>query len=593
MFTLSTWILFLLGLTGLATLTLGGYVWRQRRVPGAGPMAAVLILSGLWSLAYSAQLLNTALGAKILALKVYFTIIPLVPVAWALLGIELRAQKHWATWPRIAALSVLPAVTIALTWTVDLHPWLFPDLRVVESPPLVLLDSGLGPWFWVHTAYSYVLILFGTALLVPRMLTERGLYRWQSALLTLAPLVPLGANMVYILGITPPPRLDFTPQGFSASALFIGWAIFRYRLLDLMPIAHRVVVEGLGDEVLIFNDADHLVDLNPAARVRFPTATAGATAATVLSGWPDLAALLATPGAQRVDLELRASHGEPTWCEVRVHDLSTGPDQRAGRLLVLRDITPRKQAEAAIAHARDRAIEANELKTQILAKVSHELRTPIGALMGYAELMQTGAYGPITDQQGAAAERMIQNSKALGRLVGELLDQAQLESGRLRLRPRPSPLTAIIDAVQDALSPLARAKALTLSFALDPDLPTHLEIDPDRVQQILMNLTHNAIKFTDRGEVTVRAALDGGARWQLTVADTGCGLTPEAQGRIFDPFWQADATLTRVHGGYGLGLTIVRQLVDLMGGQIALSSTVGKGTTFTVSLPLYPPDPQT
>ncbi len=593
MLSLSTWMLLLLGLTGLATLTLGGYVWLQRRVPGAGPMALVLVLSGIWSLSYTAQLLNADLGAKILAFKVYFTIVPLVPVAWALLGIELRQRAHWVTGRRVAALLILPAITIAMTWTVESQPWLFPNMRLAASPPLVLLDSDIGPWFWVHTAYSYGLILFGTALLVPRMLTERGLYRWQSALLTLAPLVPLGANMVYLLGIAPPPRLDFTPQGFSASALFIAWAIFRYRLLNLTPIAHRVVIEGLGDEVLIFNDADELLELNPAARSRFAAAVVGMPAAIALKDWPDLLRLLDAPGAQRVDLEPRgAGGGETDWLEARTHDLNAGPDQRAGRLLVLRDITPRKRAEAAIALARDRAVEASELKSQILAKVSHELRTPIGALMGYAELLQAGTYGPITDQQRAAADRMIQNSAALGRLVGELLDQAQLESGRLRLQPRPTAVAGIIDAVQDALSPLARAKALTLSFAIEPGLPTHLEIDPDRVQQILMNLTHNAIKFTDHGEVAVRVGPNGGPRWRMAVTDTGCGLTPEAQSRIYDPFWQADSTLTRVHGGYGLGLTIVRQLVDLMGGQIEVASTPGSGTTFKVDLPLTPPDPQ-
>ncbi len=591
MISISTWMLLLLALTGLATLGLGTYVWRQRQVPGAGPMASVLVLSGIWSLSYSAQLLNADLGAKILAFKFYFTTVPLVPVAWLCLGIELRQRAHWVTWRRIAGLLILPVITIALTWTVEAHLWLFPDMRLASSPPLVLLDSDIGPWFWIHTLYSYALILIGTALLVPRMLTERGLYRWQSVLLTLAPLVPLGANLVYLLGIAPPPRLDFTPQGFSASALFIAWAIFRYRLLDLAPIAHRVVVEGLGDEVLVFNELDQLVELNPAARARFPAATVGATSTTVFAGWPQLQSLMTQADPQRLDLEQHGPQGTPSWVEARAHDLAAGPGQRAGRLLVLRDITPRKRAEAAIALARDRAVEASELKSQILAKVSHELRTPIGALMGYAELLQSGAYGPITDQQRTAADRMIQNSASLGRLVGELLDQAQLESGRLRLNPRPTAIAGIVDAVQEALAPLARAKSLGLSLAIAPEVPTHLEIDPDRVQQILMNLTQNAIKFTDHGDVAVQVALDGSERWQLRVTDTGCGLSPEAQARIFDPFWQADSTLTRVHGGYGLGLTIVRQLVDLMGGQIAVTSVVGAGTTFTVTLPLYPPPP--
>ena len=141
----STWVLWLLALTGLTTLALGAYVWRHRHVPGAGPMAAVLVLSGLWSLAYSAQLLNAGLAAKIVALKVYFTMIPLVPVAWVLLGIELRQRGPWVTLQRLAALAVIPVLTIALALTVESDDWLFPNLSVTSSPPLMLLASGPGP----------------------------------------------------------------------------------------------------------------------------------------------------------------------------------------------------------------------------------------------------------------------------------------------------------------------------------------------------------------------------------------------------------------------------------------------------------------
>lgn len=588
---LFTWLLWLQAFVGVATLGLALYVWRHRQVPGGGPMAAVLAVSGLWSLAYATQLLNSDLAAKILAFKVYFTMVPLVPVTWLLLGIELRQRARWVTFWRVAALSVVPAMTIALTLTVESHDWLFPNMHVTVAPPLMLLDSGVGPWFWFHTVYSYVLILVGTTLIVPRLLNERGLYRWQSLLLTLAPLIPLGVNFMYLVGWPAEPRLDFTSLGFSASALLIAWAIFRYRLLDLTPIAHRTVVDGLGDEVLVFNANDELIELNPAARLRFPLAAMGAPAQAVLSGWPALQRLITLVDSQQLDLEFLDTTGASAWLEARVHDLITEPPRRAGYLLVLRDITPRKRAEAAIALARDRAVEASELKSQILAKVSHELRTPIGALMGYAELMQTGAYGPISDQQRTAAERMIQNSKALGRLVGELLDQAQLDSGKLRLSPRPSSMATLVDAVRDAMIPLARAKSLALEFEVDADMPSHLEIDPDRVQQVMMNLIHNAIKFTDSGSVSVRLALDGDARWQMSVADTGCGLSADAQNRIFDPFWQADSTLTRVHGGYGLGLTIVRQLVDLMGGRILIASELGSGSVFTISLPLVPPEP--
>jgi signal transduction histidine kinase len=235
---------------------------------------------------------------------------------------------------------------------------------------------------------------------------------------------------------------------------------------------------------------------------------------------------------------------------------------------------------------RDQALTASRLKTELLAKVSHELRTPLGVILGYAEMMQRGVFGPLSGEQHASVNRIIEGSDYLTKQVNELLDQARLEAGQLKLNTSVFVLADMVNQVQVQMQALAQAKGLNLKTEIAADLPQRLSGDPVRLQQILANLVGNAIKFTKNGSVCVSIYKLYTSQWAMQVSDTGPGIPVEAQSLIFEPFRQVDGSDTRQHSGAGLGLSIVKQLVALMGGQVTLESQVGQGSTFTVMLPL-------
>jgi signal transduction histidine kinase len=250
---------------------------------------------------------------------------------------------------------------------------------------------------------------------------------------------------------------------------------------------------------------------------------------------------------------------------------------------VVRDITERKRLEDSLRNRAEDLAAANRAKEDFLATLSHELRTPLNAMLGWTRLLRMGKL----DAAGRtrALETIERNAYVQEQLIADILDVSRIVTGRLRLNLRPIDLAPVLDAAIETLQPSAAAKGVELSCYM-MRAGTVLG-DPDRLQQVVWNLLSNAIKFTPAGgrvSVTVERA---GASARISVTDTGEGIPASLLPYVFDRFTQGDASVTRAHGGLGLGLSIVRHLVELHGGQVSASSDgPGTGATFLVRLPL-------
>lgn len=232
--------------------------------------------------------------------------------------------------------------------------------------------------------------------------------------------------------------------------------------------------------------------------------------------------------------------------------------------------------------AKHKAEEASRLKSSFLASMSHELRTPLNGILGFAELLKLDAAG---EQQRTWAATIYSSGNHLLALVNEILDLAQIEAGSMALKPTPTDLATLVRDTAEQHRIQAEEKGLRFNLVVDATLPDNIVCDPARVHQILNNLLNNAVKFTSRGSVELAVTRDRDDLL-ITVADTGPGIAPEHHEAIFEEFRQTEDFLTREHGGTGLGLALVKKLVGLMGGEVTVDSTVGKGATFRVRLPL-------
>ena len=268
-----------------------------------------------------------------------------------------------------------------------------------------------------------------------------------------------------------------------------------------------------------------------------------------------------------------------------------------GTLTIIEDVTERVAREAELQNqieersrllsseklARNEAERANRLKDEFLATVSHELRNPLNAILGWAHMLRLGKLTPPNIER--AVETIYRNAKSQAQLVADLLDVSRIISGKLRLDVRTVDLIFIINAALDSIRPAAEAKTIRLQAMLDPAAGP-ISGDADRLQQIVWNLLTNAVKFTPKGgRIQVKLQrID--SHVEIVVSDSGVGISKEFLPHVFDRFRQADASTTRIHGGLGLGLSIVHQLVDLHGGSVSVfSEGEGKGATFTIRLP--------
>lgn len=288
-------------------------------------------------------------------------------------------------------------------------------------------------------------------------------------------------------------------------------------------------------------------------------------------------------------------NGEVRWLSARgqvVTDETIGARRFMG---INADITHRKRIEEELERARDAALEASKAKTQFLTSISHEIRTPMNGIIGLTGLLLDSE---LTPEQRNDLETVRESALHLLDLINDLLDLSRLEAGKMTLTTAPFKLHDCLAAVIDLVSPQAAAKRLELSFSYAPGMPCHFIGNEGRIRQIVLNFVANAVKFTERGSVSLRAGLSShnarGSHVRIEVRDTGPGISKELRSRLFQKFVQANSSANREHGGTGLGLAISKSLAELMGGSVGVDSEPGRGSTFWVELPLpsaaEPPD---
>lgn len=573
----------LLALAAAVNGSLAMFLWRRRPAAGAGAFAALMACCACWSAGVLFQVVTPDFERHYVLIKLTYVAIMAVPVAWLVFCLEYAGQREGLNRARLALLCA-PAVVFSVLSAGNWNQVFRHSEHVLRLGTLYAMENGRGPAWYAAAAYAYLLVLAGLSLIVRSAYRAPADRKRQAFFVVAAGALPWLSNGLFIVRASPLGDLDPTPFVFSVSGGLLAAALFRYRLLDLVPRARDLVVEIMPDCLVVMNEQGRIVDLNPAARKLIGQVRLGERVEIALDAWPALLKLLDEP-KERAEIRL-----EGRWWETYQTAIRDSRGRTSGNVLMLREVTERKQAETQVLEALHATEAAARAKSEFLATVSHELRTPLNGIIGLSQLL--------LDTQLIAEQRdYVESIHASGELllsvINDVLDFSRIEAGRMPIERYSFEVQTLLEEAADVLRYSAWQKGLVLSVRYPSNAPPAVVGDGRRLRQVILNLLGNAVKFTAKGSILVEAEClenDGQACvLRISVSDTGIGMSRDQLDRLFEPFQQGDTSMTRRFGGTGLGLAISKRLIDLMEGSISVESEAGAGSRFQVTLRLHLP----
>ncbi len=372
--------------SGVLSLAVAVPAWRRRRAPGALPFALFMFAMAEWSLGNALEMFRSDLAGKSFWAALEYLGIACVAPAWFAIGVELSGRREWLSRRNVGLLLAIPVLTQLLIWTNGYHGLVRYNIRLDTSGPFSVITKTYGPWFWVMTGYSYVLILLGTVMIARTLLGRAQPYRGQAMVFIVGAAAPWISNMLYVSGLSPIPRLDITPIAFTVTGLATTWGLFRYRLLDIVPVAWATVLESMGAGVMVVDAQGRVVDVNPAAESMTgwrPDRVMGRSVFEVLAAWPGVLEAYRDEERAGDELILEAGDGERSF-EFRFSPLFGPRRDLLGRLAVINDITEQRRAQSQLVKYQ-RILAAMEERARLLRDLHDSLGEVLGFLCAQAQ----------------------------------------------------------------------------------------------------------------------------------------------------------------------------------------------------------------
>jgi len=555
-------------------------MWQHRKNPAARYLFLFTIASASFMLTYGLELVSSTLPLMLTWLKLEYVSSVTIPVFWLLFNLAYSGYDSWLTKRNIVLLFVIPALHLLAVWTNEYHGLNWQTVSTDTVGSLVLFHRTYGLMFYLGTSYLYLIAVLATIIMIMWLRRAPNLYRSQIASLIFANFVFAASHILTISGLT---IFDITPFGSGLACIPLAWSLFHDRLLDIMPAARGAIIKGMSDAIIVLDQRNRLVDINPAAAALIgvdPDAVLGKPVDNVITQSPELVERYRNVHEAQGELVF-GSGDEKQFFDLRISPLYDRNQQLTGRIVVLRDVTRSKRAEATIRQYATELEERNRELDAFSHTIAHDLRTPITSIMGYTEMVEMFE-GSTLSTEGRKYLTKIQNAAAkMADMTTELLQLASLRDINTVLTSVDT--TSVAHAAVDRFR--SDIDKRTIQIEVMPNMP-HALGQAMWLEEVFANLIGNAVKYIGKDNPCPRISIRGFKhenKVRFEVQDNGLGISEEDQAKLFDMF-------TRFHtgeaSGLGLGLSIFLRIVNRLNGQVGVESSPGKGSIFWFTLPV-------
>lgn len=575
-----TWVYLLIS---FITMQIGMTIYFRKAITGRLPFFYTMLMLSQWTLAAAIESAVTTIQAKILLSQIEYVGALTAPVFFLKYIISYMGDGGAGLRKYFAYFWVIPIAVIFLAWLNPHFNLVWVDFTWSPYGENILKYHH-GPAYYVVAVYSVLLILLGNIILIHLIFRKPVLYARKAWYLLPGSLFPVFTVILYLAKVNPIEGLDISPMGIMFSGVIFLAGIIRDELFDVVPVAHRVMIEKMPDGVVVLTRNFFIVDMNPSFCASF-NIQSKSVGHEFLTEFPALAERVVASDPLKDDrFEFLYETGGRRWYDVIKTNLVDSRQNKLGILLILRDITHRKNNELTLKKVSEDLHELNTMKDKLFSIISHDLRSPFNSILGFTNLM-IDSYDEATDDERKHFARQIRNAATSSfRLLENLLIWSNIQRGRVVFQPETISLSLLVNEVFNIVRPAAIEKGIIIINQVPPDLS--ILADANMIGTVIRNLVSNSIKFSSRGGfIRVTSTLEPGIV-NIHVADNGVGMSEEAIGKLFRIETMFSTTGTGNEKGTGLGLILCHEFVNKHQGKISIKSEPGMGSMFTVSLPL-------
>lgn len=551
-------------------------------------IAVTMILVCIWGFFYGLELSSTTHDEMLFWIDYEYIGISFMPAAWLVFSLQYTGYKKWQSPLVLIAIFLIPILTFLAVITNDFHHLHYLNTEVNTSSPFPILSIEVGPWYYIHTAYSYLAFVTGTLILWKRFRFADPIFRTQTKLLIIAGFFPLILNVLYQLHIIKPfDGIDLTPFSFLLTYLLLGFAILRYSLFSLKPIAQNRIMEALNRGVLVIDARQKIVDFNPALKnfcLQPEKISIGVSVKNLFEENQEILDLINSKKERSITISI-PKDPEDQIIKVDLIPMDVNKSGVYGEILLFDDQTEQFKINERLRKQKKDLEQLNDLKDKFFSIISHDLKGPIFGVKELIHMTQTGLISK--EEFLELLPELSKNMEQVAILLQNLLAWASSQIRGEQLSIENFEITHLLQQQQKLLLRISQDKNIQIEIESKQDF--WVSADKNMIDLVLRNLINNAIKFSKTGEKVHLSTSASGDFIKICVEDTGAGISPENLGKIKE----GTSFTTRGQNnesGTGLGLVLVKDYVEKNNGKLSIQSELGKGSKFCLELPKGSPE---